>query len=369
MPAATETPTPVRDDAPTVGPSSDGSVGDPRETVDVLFRDLRSSPDGLTGREAARRLVVYGPNQLTSKKGRRWPAELVAQVTHPLALLLAAAAVLAAVSGSLALAAAIVAVIALNAVFSFLQEMHAEHAVDALAAYLPAKASVQRDGARREVDASELVPGDVLLISEGDRVSADGRLISGTLDLDLSTLTGESQPLTRRPGASDPSVVLLHAENMVFSGSACLSGEARALVTATGMHTEIGRIAALSERVGRDSSPLETQVKRVAKLIAVVAVVAALAFLPLGLAAGLKVAAAVSFAIGMLVANVPEGLLPTITLALAVGVQDLAKRGAVVKRLSAVETLGSDSAWPSSAKGSTSHRRQRLAVYTSPGLT
>jgi P-type E1-E2 ATPase len=135
------------------------------------------------------------------------------------------------------------------------------------------------------------------------------------------------------------------------------------------MHTEIGRIAALSERVGRDSSPLETQVKRVAKLIAVVAVVAALAFLPLGLAAGLKVAAAVSFAIGMLVANVPEGLLPTITLALAVGVQDLAKRGAVVKRLSAVETLGSDSAWPSSAKGSTSHRRQRLAVYTSPGLT
>jgi len=145
----------------------------------VLFRNLRSSPNGLTDREAARRLLVYGPNQLTSKKGRQWPAELAAQFTQPLALLLAAAAVLAAVSGSSALAVAIVAVIALNAVFSFFQEIHAEHAVAALAAYLPSTASVQRDGVRREVDAAELVPGDVLLVSEGDRVSADGRLISG----------------------------------------------------------------------------------------------------------------------------------------------------------------------------------------------
>ena len=121
---------------------------------------------------------------------------------------------------------------------------------------------------------------------------------------------------------------LLQAPEMLFSGSACLGGEVQAVVIATGMRTQIGRIAALSERVGRDSSPLERQVRNVAKLITVVAIIAAVAFLPLGAAAGLSVAAAVSFSIGLIVANVPEGLLPTVTLALAVGVQDLARRGA-----------------------------------------
>ena len=121
---------------------------------------------------------------------------------------------------------------------------------------------------------------------------------------------------------------------MVFSGTACTGGEAEALVTATGMHTELGRIAALSQRAGRSESPLEHQVKRATMLIAFVAVGAGIAFLPIGLAAGLSVAAAASFAIGLLVANVPEGLLPTITLALAVGVREMARRGALVKRLS-----------------------------------
>ena len=134
------------------------------------------------------------------------------------------------------------------------------------------------------------------------------------------------------------------------------------------MHTEIGRIAALSQRVGRDTSPLEAQVRKVAKLIAVVAVVVALVFLPLGLVAGLTLAAAASFAIGMLVANVPEGLLPTITLALAVGVQDLARKGAVVKRLSAVETLGSTTVLCTDKTGTlTQNRMEVAAVWTAAG--
>jgi len=358
----------VEQDDPGERPTTDTAVADPGVAVGVLFRNLRSSAEGLTGREAARRLLVYGPNQLTAQQGRRWPAELLEQVTNPLALLLAAAAVLAGVSGTPALAVAIVAVIALNSGFSFLQERHAEHAVEALAAYLPSKASVQRDGARREVDARELVPGDVLLVAEGDRVSADGRLISGTIDLDLSTLTGESQPVTRAPGASDPGVALLEADNMVFSGSACLGGEARALVTSTGMQTEIGRIAALSQRTTGDSSPLESQVKRVARLIGILAVVVAGAFLPIGLAAGLTVSAAISFAVGLLVANVPEGLLPTITLALAAGVQDLAKKGAVVKRLSAVETLGSTTVICTDKTGTlTQNRMQVVDLWTETG--
>lgn len=350
-------------------PIPTGTATDPREALPLLLRDLRSSAAGLTAREATRRAVVYGPNQLSSRGGRRWPRELLAQVTHPLALLLAAAAVLAVVSGSPTLGGAIVAVIVLNAVFAFFQELHAEHAVAALAAYLPSRASVLRDGVRTDVAAATLVPGDVLLIEEGDRISADAHLISGSVEVDLSTLTGESQPVTRVAGPGDSTVALLQAENMVFSGSACLGGEARAVVTATAMRSEIGRIAALSERVGRDSSPLETQVTRVAKLIAVVSVVAAVAFLPLGLLAGLSAAAAVSFAIGLLVANVPEGLLPTITLALAVGVQNLARRGAVVKRLSAVETLGSTTVLCTDKTGTlTQNRMQVSGVWTPAGV-
>jgi magnesium-transporting ATPase (P-type) len=164
--------------------------------------------------------------------------------------------------------------------------------------------------------------------------------MTGTLEVDMSTLTGESVPVTRSAGPADIGVPLLQAGDVIFSGTACTGGEAEALVTSTGMHTELGRIAALSQRAGRSDSPLEHQVKRATMLIAVGA---GIAFLPVGLAAWLSVAAAASFAIGLLVANVPEGLLPTITLALAVGVREMARRGALVKRLSAVETFGSTS--------------------------
>jgi calcium-translocating P-type ATPase len=343
-------------------------VLNPTEELERLFRDLRSSASGLTGGEAARRLLVDGTNALTRRGRPQWPRELLDQFTHPLALLLVAAAVLAGANGSAPLAAAIAAVIILNAVFAFFQELHAEHAVEALAAYLPPRARVARDGADIEVDASTLVTGDVVLVDEGDRISADARLITGTVEVDLSTLTGESQPVTRTAGERDTGLTLLDAQTMVFSGSACIAGSARAIVTATGMRTEIGRIATLSERVGGENSPLETQVKRVAKLIAVVSVVVAAAFLPLGLAAGLSTGAAISFAIGMLVANVPEGLLPTITLALAAGVQTLAKRGAVVKRLSAVETLGSTTVICTDKTGTlTQNRMQVTGLWTFAG--
>jgi calcium-translocating P-type ATPase len=314
---------------------------DPREPLGNLFPDLGSSPEGLSAREAARRLIVHGPNVLVRRGGRRWPAELGRQFTHPLALLLAAAAVLAGVTGTPNLAAAIAAVIVLNAVFAFVQEMHAERAVEALAAFLPDRARVVRDGLQQELAAADLVPGDLLILDEGERVCADARLCAGSVEVDLSTLTGESVPVYRAADLLDTDGPLLYSRDLVFSGTVCTGGQARAVVTSTGMNTELGRVAALSQRVTREQSPLERQVKRVAWLIAAVGLGAAAAFLPLGVVAGLSVGAAASFAIGLLVANVPEGLLPTITLALAVGVRDLARRGAVIKRLSAVETLGS----------------------------
>jgi len=342
--------------------ATDELAADPLEPLAQLFRDLRASPDGLSGREAARRLQVTGPNELTRRGGRQWPGDLARQFTHPLALLLALAAVLAWVSGTPKLAVAIAAVILLNAAFSFAEELQAEKAVEALAAFLPDRARVIRDGSRQEIAARLLVPGDVLLIEEGERICADARLMTGTLEVDMSTLTGESAPVTRSAEAADSSVPLLQAAEVVFSGSECTGGEAQAIVTATGMGTELGRIAALSQRVGHEESPLEHQVKRVAWLIAFVAVGAGIAFLPIGLAAGLSVAAAASFAIGLLVANVPEGLLPTITLALAVGVREMARRGALVKRLSAVETLGSTAVICTDKTGTLTQNKMHVTV-------
>jgi magnesium-transporting ATPase (P-type) len=189
-------------------------------------------------------------------------------------------------------------------------------AVEALRAYLPDQARVMRDGQEQVVPARELVPGDLLLVEEGERVSADARLLSGAVDVDMSTLTGESLPASRFSSVRDTHVPLLHARELLFTGTTCVAGTATGAVYATGAHTELGRIAALSQRVHREESPLERQVRRVAWLIAMVAVGVGLVFLPLGLLAGLTLGDAAVFAVGLLVANVPEGLLPTITLAL-----------------------------------------------------
>ncbi|MGW3472147.1 cation-translocating P-type ATPase [Saccharopolyspora sp. NPDC000995] len=342
---------------------------DPTERIDLLLRDLRSSRSGLTTREAQRRLVHVGPNELRRRGARRWPGELARQFTHPLALLLWAAAGLAWAVGIEPVAIAIIVVIVINAAFAFAQERHAERAVEALAAYLPMRSKVLRDGRVSEVEATELVPGDVLIIEEGDRVSADARLLDGGIEVDLSALTGESMPAFRSADLVDSRVPLLHARDLVFSGTTCTEGEARAVVFTTGMRTELGRIAALSERVERDESPLENQVRRVAWLIALISVLLGAAFIPVAaLGAGLSFINAVIFAVGLLVGNVPEGLLPVITLALAIGVRGLARRGAVVKRLSAVETLGSTDVICTDKTGTLTENQMRVtAIHTLTG--
>lgn len=322
-------------------PATEEPDVDAREPVALLLRDLHSATAGLTSREAARRLVVSGPNALPVSGRKQWPLVLVRQLIHPLALLLWIAAGLAWFAGTPSLMIAIVGVILLNGALAFFQEQQAERAVEALGKYLPAHASVLRDGIAKAVPAVDVVPGDVLMIAEGDRVPADARLIDGTVDVDSSMLTGESTPVTRMADAVDDASRPLESPVLVFSGTVCVAGAAHAIVHATGRHTEIGRIASLTARVGHEESPLERQVRRVAWLIAAVAVVVGIGFLPLGVLAGLSWSAAFVFAIGLLVANVPEGLLPTITLALAAGVRSMAKEGALVKRLSAVETLGS----------------------------
>ncbi|WP_242652830.1 cation-translocating P-type ATPase [Intrasporangium flavum] len=346
-------------------PRTEGAPGgpadlDPREPAERALRDLKTSRLGLRSREAARRLQVVGPNSLSGHSERSWARELLGQLTHPLALLLWAAAALAWLDGSAPLAGAIVVVILVNAGFAFAQEQQAVRAVEALTAYLPLQSRVLRDGRAERVDATGIVPGDVIQIGEGEQVPADARVLSGSVEVDLSMLTGESLPVLRAPeGRHD--VPLLEAPDLLFSGTSCLSGEGTAVVFATGMHTELGRIAALSQHVRREQSPLERQVKHVARLIGVVALAMGLAFIPLGtLVAGLSLQDTTQFAIGLLVANVPEGLLPTITLALALGVRSLARQGALVKRISAVETLGSTTVICTDKTGTLTLNRMRV---------
>jgi calcium-translocating P-type ATPase len=326
------------------------------------------APRGLSSREAERRLLRHGPNRLERRQKRRWPKELARQFTHPLALLLWGAAARAAAAGITPVAVAVVIVIVLNAAFAFAQEVQAERAVEALQSYIPQRARVLRDGRETEVDAVDLVPGDLLLIAEGDRISADGRLVEGAIEADLSTLTGESVPVSLGPGEAHPHTPELQRRDLVFSGTACTGGEARALVTATGMATELGRIASLSQRVEVEESPLEREVRRVAWLIAAIAIAMGIAFVPLAtFATGLPLADAVVLTIGLIVGNVPEGLLPVITLALAVGVRGMVREGAVVKRLSAVETLGSTDVVCTDKTGTLTENRMRVTELWARG--
>ena len=343
-----------------------GDQLDPTEQVDLLMRDLRASPAGLSAAEAQRRLIQYGPNELRRRGGRRWPRELGRQLTHPLALLLWLAAALSFAVGSDTIAIAVLLVIVLNAVFAFLQEMQAERAVEALAQFLPQQVRVLRGGRPESIMAAALVPGDIVIVEEGDRIAADMRLISGAVEVDLSTLTGESAPALRSAELVDAGVARIAARDLLFSGTSATGGEARGVVFATGMHTELGRIASLSERVKEEPSPLERQVRRVAWLIAGIAVGMAVAFVPLAIfGAGLSFKNSVVFAVGLLAGNVPEGLLPVITLALAVAVSALARRGALVKRLSAVETLGSTDVICTDKTGTLTENRMRpVAVWT-----
>jgi magnesium-transporting ATPase (P-type) len=303
------------------GADSVASV-DPQERIEALLAHLGTRQAGLSSREADRRLTQFGANEISRTEQSSWIGELVRQFVHPLALLLWVAAALSAASGSMTLAIAIVAVIVLNAALAYAQEMQAERATDALRELLPPQARVRRDGITLEIAAAALVPGDMVLLAEGERLSADARLTDGSVELDMAALTGESQPVVRSAATVRRAATALEAEDVVFAGTLCTGGEAQAVVYATAMGTQLGRIAALSQRVEPEISPLQRQVNRVAWLIAAIAIAAGAVFFVAGLTlASLSLAAAVTFAIGLLVANVPEGLLPTITLSLAGGVR------------------------------------------------
>ncbi|MBU1671205.1 MAG: cation-transporting P-type ATPase [Actinobacteria bacterium] len=310
---------------------------------DGVFDLLESNPRGLRYDEAARRLDVEGPNVLEKKRGVPLWRKFLHNFIHFFAILLWVAAVLSFIADTPQLGYACIAVVVINAIFTFWQEFKAEKAIESLQKILPRKARVLRDGEEQEIDAEDLVPGDVVLLEAGNSISADARLVQvNEMRVDNSALTGESEPQSRRSEAMIiENAALADLSNLVFAGTSVASGSGRAVVYSTGMNTEIGKIANLTQEVKEEPSPLQREMGQITKILAVIATCLGVLFFSLGVfVMDMGRAAAFTFGIGIIVANVPEGLLPTVTLALAMGTQRMAKQHALIKKLSSVETLG-----------------------------
>ncbi len=240
----------------------------------------------------------------------------------------------------MSLGLAILAVIFINAAFTFIQEYRAEKAVEALKALLPFQVKVLREGRQLQIPARDVVPGDLFLLEAGDKVPADGRLVEANrLSVNNAPLTGESD---LKSGTAEPFTGdYLDSPNLVFAGTLTVNGSGLAVALATGMATEFGKIAHLTGSVKDDFSPLQREIQRVTRIVAIIAVTLGLSFFALGFLIGRGFWTNFLFAIGIIIANVPEGLLPTVTLSLAMGSQRMAKRQALIKNLNSVETLGS----------------------------
>jgi magnesium-transporting ATPase (P-type) len=312
---------------------------------------------GLSSGEAAARLARAGRNELPGASRPSPWRELAGQFTHLLAVLLIVAAGLALVAGLPALAIAIAVVVVLNAVFAFWQEYRADRSAERLRALLPAAVRVRRDGGPRSVDASELVPGDLVLLAAGDRVAADLQLVGGHgLKVDESLVTGESEAVPHSLG------------DALMAGSFVVQGEGEAEVTATGSGTTLAGISELARRADRPPSPLTLQLAGVVRVIAVVACGTGVLLGAAGLMLGLSPTSAFLFAVGVTVALVPEGLLPTVTLSLAHGAQLMARHQALVRRLDAVETLGATTYICTDKTGTlTQNRMSVVEVWTTAG--
>lgn len=314
-----------------------------RLPVSEVYSILNSRPQGLRLGEVEDRLQREGRNTIQKIKGEPLYLKFLTNFTHLMAILLWIGGGVAFIAQMPQLAIAVWMVNIINGAFSFWQEYRAEKATEALRQLLPVYARVLRDGEEQRSMAEELVRGDVLLLAEGDSISADCRLVqSAELRVDQSTLTGESRPVRKSMEASLlEEITYTERLNLIFAGTSVAAGTGKAVVFATGMQTEFGKIANLTQSVGNDLSPLQQEMSNVTKMVTVIAVaIGVLFFLLAAVMAGITLAESFIFALGMIVAFVPEGLLPTVTLALAMGTQRMAKRNALIKKLSAVETLG-----------------------------
>ncbi|WP_458185240.1 cation-translocating P-type ATPase [Haladaptatus sp. NG-WS-4] len=312
------------------------------EPLPDVFDELDTGPDGLSSADADRRRETSGRNELTTQESRSAVRTFVAQFESALIWVLLVAAGLSFAVGHTVDAALIAIIVVANGVFGFVQEYRAEESVRALREMAAPTATVVRDRAEREVDARDLVPGDVVVLSEGDAVPADARLIDATgLEVDESALTGESLPVTKEAGTLPADTELAEQTSLVFRGTNVARGKGRAVVVTTGMDTEVGAIATELLAAEERTTPFQHDLNRLGRRIGIGVVVLSVLLVPLLVGNGIGLVQAALTAISLSVAAIPEGLPAVVTLTLALGVRRMADENALVRRLPVVESLGS----------------------------
>jgi len=317
-------------------------------SLEEIFSTLQTGENGLDGGEVRLRLARYGPNELEARRKKNYFRLYLTRYTQFFAVLLEVAAALSFIATIYApgegfdlLGYAIIGAVIINASFAFWQEYKADRTVEALRKLIPSMVRVRREGKPGKVEAREVVPGDILLLEEGDRIAADAVLIGdNSLYISTATLTGESAPVRRTAGpvrGEDP----LACTNLVFAGTSVAQGNGMAVVYGTGKETEFGKIASLATETRKRLTPMQHEIIRITRLLTIAALIVGGVFFVLGYVFGKGLLIAAIFALSLIVANVPEGMLPTITLSLSLASQNMARRNALIKNLDSVQTLGS----------------------------
>ncbi len=350
------------------------------EEPQAVLEALKTSPQGLTRADAKTRLVEYGHNQLEAKKRTPLIFKFLEQFRSVLVLILIGAAVLSILIGEHTDAIVIFIVITINAVIGFFQEFRAEKAMEALKRMSEPIARVVRNGEVREIPAEEVVPGDIITLEEGSKVPADAYLIeANNLKVDESVLTGESAAVLKKVNAFAGERTLSEQKNMLFASTNVTSGNGRGVVVRTGMRSEIGKIAAMVQASGTEMTPLQKRLDRVGKIITVYAGIVCALVLIIGVGKGmwggesawgvLSEGTLLMSCISLAVAVIPEGLPIVVVVTLALGVQDMAKRHAIIRRIASVETLGSTTVICTDKTGTLTKNEMTVREIYMPGMT
>ena len=343
-----------------------------RQTAQQALSSQQSSANGLTSQEVAQRAQQYGPNKLSEGEKKSVLRVFLEQFKDLLVLILIVAACISAASGNMESTIVIFAVLILNAVLGTVQYLKAEKSLESLKAMSSPTAKVLRDGKRLEIPSAEVVPGDIVLLEAGDMVVADGRILENfSLKVNESSLTGESEGVDKTADAIDADQVALgDQKNMVFSGSLVTYGRATVLVTGTGMHTELGKIAALMNQTQQRKTPLQQSLDSFsAKLAIVIIAISVLVFALSVFRTGMSILDSLMFAVALAVAAIPEALSSIVTIVLAMGTQKMARQNAIIKDLKAVESLGSVSVICSDKTGTlTQNKMTPQKIYADGAL-
>ncbi len=311
-------------------------------SIDKVLEILGAHRSGLSEDEARKRIARYGQNVLKGKRKSSPVIVFLQQFLSPLIYVLLAAVVVSLFTGHLLDAIIIFAVLLLNATIGYIQETRAEKAMQALLSMAAPKSNVRRGGSMRQVATAELVPGDILLLETGDRVPADARLLEvSNLKANEAMLTGESMPVDKHTAALSGDISVADRKNMIYMGTSITFGRATAVVAETGMSSEIGKIAAAMQVIKDEKTPLQKSIDRLSRLLVILVLVIVSALAVLGLVRGLEWLDTFLLAVATAVSAIPEGLPAEVTVVLTIGMQVMAKRNAIIRKLAAVETLGS----------------------------